>query len=179
MRNKESEPRQKKLRFKLLTISIAFENCHLVCVMLAPQEVIWIFRAPELFFWFPFQSILCELTPKNDFTSFHRFYSLCVIFLRKKSMFWRLEGCSLSHTPPYYKNSRLHLLKASAHVLFLMHLCSQQDHLRMNVAPDQTFILGLHIFLDHRTHSQMLGKIEYTLPAKFWRLVGCTEMLSW
>ena len=29
------------------------------------------------------------------------------------------------------------------------------------------------------THSQMLGKIEYTLPAKFWRLVGCTEMLSW
>ena len=29
------------------------------------------------------------------------------------------------------------------------------------------------------THSQMLGKFEYTLPAKFWRLVGCTEMLSW
>ena len=31
----------------------------------------------------------------------------------------------------------------------------------------------------YRTHSQMLGKFEYTLPAKFWRLVGCTEMLSW
>ena len=31
----------------------------------------------------------------------------------------------------------------------------------------------------YMTHSQMLGKIEYTLPAKFWRLVGCTEMLSW
>ena len=31
----------------------------------------------------------------------------------------------------------------------------------------------------HKTHSQMLGKFEYTLPAKFWRLVGCTEMLSW
>ena len=29
------------------------------------------------------------------------------------------------------------------------------------------------------THSQMLGKVEYTLPAKIWRLVGCTEMLSW
>ena len=29
------------------------------------------------------------------------------------------------------------------------------------------------------THSQMLGKFEYTSPAKFWRLVGCTEMLSW
>ena len=29
------------------------------------------------------------------------------------------------------------------------------------------------------SHSQMLGKIEYTLPAKFWRLVGCTEMISW
>ena len=24
-----------------------------------------------------------------------------------------------------------------------------------------------------------VGKFEYTLPAKFWRLVGCTEMLSW
>ena len=31
----------------------------------------------------------------------------------------------------------------------------------------------------YMTHSQMLGKFEYTLPAKFWRLVGCTEMLSW
>ena len=29
------------------------------------------------------------------------------------------------------------------------------------------------------SHSQMLGKFEYGLPAKFWRLVGCTEMLSW
>ena len=29
------------------------------------------------------------------------------------------------------------------------------------------------------THSQMLGKFEYTLPAKFWRLVGCTDMPSW
>ena len=29
------------------------------------------------------------------------------------------------------------------------------------------------------THSQMLGKVEYGLPAKIWRLVGCTEMLSW
>ena len=31
----------------------------------------------------------------------------------------------------------------------------------------------------HMSHSQMLGKFEYGLPAKFWRLVGCTEMLSW
>ena len=30
----------------------------------------------------------------------------------------------------------------------------------------------------HMTHSQMLGKVEYGLPAKIWRLVGCTEMLS-
>ena len=29
------------------------------------------------------------------------------------------------------------------------------------------------------THSRMLGKVEYGLPAKIWRLVGCTEMLSW
>ena len=26
----------------------------------------------------------------------------------------------------------------------------KQDHLRMKVAPDQTIILGLQIFLDHR-----------------------------
>ena len=31
----------------------------------------------------------------------------------------------------------------------------------------------------HMSHSQMLGKFEYGLPAKFWRLVGCTEILSW
>ena len=31
----------------------------------------------------------------------------------------------------------------------------------------------------YMSHSQMLGKFEYGLPAKFWRLVGCTEMLSW
>ena len=37
-------------------------------------------------------------------------------------------------------------------------------------------ILRMQIIM---SHSQMLGKFEYTLPAKFWRLVGCTEMLSW
>ena len=30
----------------------------------------------------------------------------------------------------------------------------------------------------YMSHSQMLGKVEYGLPAKIWRLVGCTEMLS-
>ena len=35
------------------------------------------------------------------------------------------------------------------------------------------------LFFYNMTHSQMLGKFEYTSPAKFWRLVGCTEMLSW
>ena len=29
------------------------------------------------------------------------------------------------------------------------------------------------------SHSQMLGKVKSGLPAKIWRLVGCTEMLSW
>ena len=38
--------------------------------------------------------------------------------------------------------------------------------------------ISIHICL-YMTHCQMLGKFEYTLPAKFWRLVGCTEMLSW
>ena len=38
--------------------------------------------------------------------------------------------------------------------------------------------LEISIFI-HMTHSQMLRKVEYALPAKIWRLVGCTEMLSW
>ena len=31
----------------------------------------------------------------------------------------------------------------------------KQDHLRMNVAQDQTIILGLQIFLDHRSLSSI------------------------
>ena len=47
-----------------------------------------------------------------------------------------------------------------------------------------TLLANFHFYLClrynfHMSHSQMLGKFEYTLPAKFWRLVGCTEMLSW
>ena len=30
---------------------------------------------------------------------------------------------------------------------------SKQDHLRMNIAQDQTIILGIQIFLDHRSLS--------------------------
>ena len=41
---------------------------------------------------------------------------------------------------------------------------------------DLSIQLGLGLGM---SHCQMLGKFEYTLPAKFWRLVGCTEMLSW
>ena len=35
------------------------------------------------------------------------------------------------------------------------------------------------LFNINMSHCQILGKFEYGLPAKFWRLVGCTEMLSW
>ena len=41
------------------------------------------------------------------------------------------------------------------------------------------WILLKYDSIQYMSHSQMLGKFEYTLPAKFWRLVGCTEMLSW
>ena len=48
----------------------------------------------------------------------------------------------------------------------------QQDHLRMNVAPDQTIILGLEIILDHRSKNlndyvlyfSLLGMLKYILP---------------
>ena len=36
---------------------------------------------------------------------------------------------------------------------------TKQDRLRMNVAPDQTIILGLQIFLDHRSLSSIDQKI--------------------
>ena len=35
----------------------------------------------------------------------------------------------------------------------------KQDHLRMNVAPDQTITLGQQIFLDHRSLSSIDQKI--------------------
>ena len=41
---------------------------------------------------------------------------------------------------------------------------NKQDHVRMNVAPDQTIILGLQIFLDHRSLSSIDQKILMTLP---------------
>ena len=40
----------------------------------------------------------------------------------------------------------------------------KQDHLRVNVAPDQTIILGLRIFLDHRSLSSIGRKILMILP---------------
>ena len=36
-----------------------------------------------------------------------------------------------------------------------------------------------NVVTEYISHSQMLGKVESGLPAKIWRLVGCTEMLSW
>ena len=38
-------------------------------------------------------------------------------------------------------------------------LTIKQDYLRMNVAPDQTIILGLQTFLDHRSLSSIDQKI--------------------
>ena len=38
----------------------------------------------------------------------------------------------------------------------------KQDHLRMNVAPNQTSILGLQIFLNHRSLSSINQKILMT-----------------
>ena len=38
----------------------------------------------------------------------------------------------------------------------------KQDHLRMNIAPDQTIILGIQIFLDHRSLSLIDQKILMT-----------------
>ena len=52
----------------------------------------------------------------------------------------------------------------------------RSDHLDQPATKDSSTFSDR---LLHMSHSQMLGKFEYGLPAKFWRLVGCTEMLSW
>ena len=47
---------------------------------------------------------------------------------------------------------------------FHWQLDSEQDHLRMNVAPDQTIMLGQQIFLDHRLLSSIGQKIMMMVP---------------
>ena len=54
---------------------------------------------------------------------------------------------------------------------------NQNFHPKKRLKAPKTLKMSLK--KSNMSHSQMLGKIEYTLPAKFWRLVGCTEMLSW
>ena len=38
----------------------------------------------------------------------------------------------------------------------------------MNVAPDQTIVLGLQIFLDHRSLSSINQKVLMTPPSETW-----------
>ena len=54
------------------------------------------------------------------------------------------------------------------------HICASNKiiYKRMNVAPDQTIILGLQIFLDHRSLSSIGQKILMTLPPHYG-LTGC------
>ena len=68
---------------------------------------------------------------------------------------------------------------------FIFVFINEQDHLRMNVAPDQTIILGLQIFLDHRSLSSIDQKILMTLspspdlPTPFFDLsTGCPRKKS-
>ena len=60
--------------------------------------------------------------------------------------------------------------------LFLFCLClssaSRVKGVREQLSPMMTMS-------SYMSHCQMLGKVEYGLPAKIWHLVGCTEMLSW
>ena len=44
----------------------------------------------------------------------------------------------------------------------MLQLFTKQDHPRMDVARDQTIILGLKIFLDHRSLSSIDQKILMT-----------------
>ena len=69
---------------------------------------------------------------------------------------------------------------------FIFEFC-MLDYSKQNIWPSQIQIeistmrtRARLVFIElAMSHSQMLGKVEYGLPEKIWRLVGCTEMLSW
>ena len=48
----------------------------------------------------------------------------------------------------------------------MIQITCKQDHLRMNIAPDQTIILGRQIVLDHRSLSSIGQKILTILPPR-------------
>ena len=50
-----------------------------------------------------------------------------------------------------FQNHHRHNIVLQMHKVKQLKL-TKQDHLRMNIAPDQTIILGLQIFLDHRSY---------------------------
>ena len=60
------------------------------------------------------------------------------------------------------KRSKLGEMSPVLQTSVLLTIDNQQDHLRMNVVPDQTIILGLQIFLDHRSLSSIDQKILMT-----------------
>ena len=74
-----------------------------------------------------------------------------------------------------------HPVNLDYHDKFTIHLFYHLTMLMIMIT--RSIIIWLSIaksnFHYYMSHCQMLGKVEYGLPAKIWRLVGCTEMLSW
>ena len=48
-----------------------------------------------------------------------------------------------------------------------------------NIMSEKRNSFSMCLKIMYMTHSQMFQKVESDLPAKIWRLVGCTEMISW
>ena len=102
--------------------------------------------------------------------------------LQQQSKYWMNRWLNTRHA--VWRNTSFDLSMISPHTLcpraqirctMAVHLTQAwTSHLGVQLRCCLIFVQNVHM-----THSQMLGKIEYTLPAKFWRLVGCTEMLSW
>ena len=88
-------------------------------------------------------------------------YSLvhyCIVIIKTEHHSCDIPDLPIAFTSQKIKN---HLFKLTKDLSRLMSVCSdmlclsKQDNLRMNVAPDQTIILGLQFFLYHRSLSSI------------------------
>ena len=59
----------------------------------------------------------------------------------------------------------------------LLNWKKKQDHLRMNIAPDQTIILGLQIFLDHRLSTYVFLSFLLSVFKSFFLVIFQTFCL--
>ena len=112
----------------------------------------------------------------------------------------RFNSCLHYGTMPLFgvrrANRRRDIVPPHRHVFYfnpraMMQHSARILHTHSAAVPKITIILTEYLMFTPRTYihryckyymhmirSQMLQKVHYNLPAKFWRLVGCTDIVS-